>query len=275
MPELPEVETVRRGLAPILVGHRIIRLAMHRPDLRRAMPRNLSNAVTGRRVEALERRAKYLLARLDGGQTLIVHLGMTGRWFVSAADRPRNIHDHVVMDLDDGTHIVFNDARRFGHIDLVKTPADLIAYPPLMGLGPEPLDDAFDGGVLYKALATRRTSLKALLMDQKRVAGLGNIYVCEALFRARLNPAKSGTGVTKKQANLLAASIKAVLTEAIESGGSTLRDYVNAAGAAGYFQHRFDVYDREGKPCVNDASHTICRIAQGGRSTFYCPVCQR
>jgi formamidopyrimidine-DNA glycosylase len=275
MPELPEVETVRRGLAPVLVGHRIAHLAMHRPDLRRAMPRDLKKALTGRRVDALDRRAKYLLARLDDGKTLVVHLGMTGRWFVPPADRPPNLHDHVVIDLDDGTRVVFNDARRFGHIDLVRTPADLAHYPPLAGLGPEPLEAAFDGPGLYAALARRRTSLKALLMDQRVVAGLGNIYVCEALFRARLDPAGHGSAITRKQANLLAASIKAVLAEAIESGGSTLRDYVNAAGAAGYFQHKFDVYDREGKPCVNDPSHTIARVTQGGRSTFYCPRCQR
>ena len=275
MPELPEVETVRRGLAPVLVGRRIARLTMNRPDLRRPMPPGLAAAVRSRRVEALDRRAKYLLARLDDGQILIVHLGMTGRLFVPQPARAANVHDHVTIDLDDGNHIVFNDARRFGQIDLVATQAGLEAYAPLASLGPEPLEVAFDGGVLHDAFGKRRAPLKSLLMDQRVVAGLGNIYVCEGLFRAGLDPGRSGRDVTREEADRLAASIKAVLNEAIASGGSTLRDYVNASGAAGYFQHRFDVYDRGGKPCPADASHTIQRVSQAGRSTFYCPLCQR
>ncbi len=274
MPELPEVETVRCGLAPFLTGRRIARLTMRRPDLRRAMPADLPEAVQGRTVKTLDRRAKYLLARLDDGQTLVLHLGMTGRLFIPAPDRAVNIHDHVTLDLDDGTHIVFNDARRFGQVDLIRTPAELAVYPALALLGPEPLAPGMDGGVLHGAFADRRVPLKSLLMDQRVVAGLGNIYVCEALFRARLDPKRAGSNVTRAEADRLAKSIKAVLLEAIASGGSTLRDYVNAAGAAGYFQHRFDVYDRVGKPCPADPSHTITRISQAGRSTFYCPQCQ-
>ena len=274
MPELPEVETVRRGIAPVLTGRRIDRLEMRRPDLRRAMPTGLAGAVQGRRIVSVDRRAKYLLVRLDDGQVLIVHLGMTGRLFVPSPDRAVNVHDHVMLHLDDGTEIVFNDARRFGQVDLVSDEAALEFYAPLAALGPEPLDDAFDGPTLYRALKDRKPSLKALLMDQRVVAGLGNIYVCEALFRARLDPARAGSSVTRGEAGRLAAAIKAVLNAAIESGGSTLRDYVNAAGAAGYFQHRFDVYDRDGEPCRVDPAHKIARIVQGGRSTFYCPSCQ-
>ena len=274
MPELPEVETVRRGMEPLLAGRRIERLVQNRADIRRALPQEFAASLEGRRFLSLTRRAKYLLATLDSGKVLVIHLGMTGRFFVAAHAREPNIHDHVTFALDNGAQVIFNDARRFGHMDLLD--ADGIEGDPLFrDLGPEPLDQAFTGKVLLAALAHRKTPLKSALMDQRTVAGLGNIYVCEALFRSRLNPARLAGAVTAKQADLLAGAIKAVLLAAIDSGGSTLRDYVNAQGAAGYFQHHFDVYDREGEVCVNNPKHIIRRITQAGRSTFYCAACQR
>ena len=280
MPELPEVETVRRGLEPVLVGHVIAHADVRRPDLRRPFPPGLADRLTGARVAALRRRSKYLLADLGGGDTLLVHLGMSGRVLVSGAPigafhhahpGPEK-HDHVVLDLDDGARLTFNDARRFGLIDLVPTPA-LDAHPLLAGLGPEPLGNAFSAATLAPRLANRFAPIKAILLDQRVVAGLGNIYVCEALWRARISPLREAGAVTPEETETLVAAIRAVLTEAIAAGGSSLRDYRRADGELGYFQHSFSVYGREGAPCPR-GDGTIARVVQSGRSSFFCPACQ-
>ena len=281
MPELPEVETVRRGLEPVLVGHVIAHADVRRPDLRRPFPPGLAARLTGARVAALRRRSKYLLADLDGGDTLLVHLGMSGRVLVSGAPigafhhahpAPEK-HDHVVLDLDDGARLTFNDARRFGLIDLVPTPS-LDAHPLLAGLGPEPLGNAFSAATLGPRLANRFAPIKAILLDQRVVAGLGNIYVCEALWRARISPLREAGAVTPEETDTLVAAIRAVLTEAIAAGGSSLRDYRRADGELGYFQHSFSVYGREGEPCPR-GDGTIARVVQSGRSSFFCPACQK
>ena len=280
MPELPEVETVRRGLEPVLVGHVIAHADVRRPDLRRPLPPGLAARLTGARVAALRRRSKYLLADLDGGDTLLVHLGMSGRVLVSGAPigafhhahpAPEK-HDHVVLDLDDGARLTFNDARRFGLIDLVPTPS-LDAYPLLAGLGPEPLGNAFSAAALAPRLANRFAPIKAILLDQRVVAGLGNIYVCEALWRARISPLREAGAVTPEETETLVAAIRAVLTDAIAAGGSSLRDYRQADGELGYFQHSFSVYGREGAPCPR-GDGIVARVVQSGRSSFFCPGCQ-
>jgi formamidopyrimidine-DNA glycosylase len=274
MPELPEVETVRRGLAPVLDGRTITHVALRREGLRKPFPAGLARKVNGKKVLSVDRRAKYLLVTLSGGSVLIIHLGMTGRLFVRPADHENNIHDHMELTLDNGAAIVFNDARRFGQVDLIDDD-ELDTYPAFKAMGPEPLEASFTPAMLAAELAGRKTSFKAALMDQRTVAGLGNIYVCEALFRSRIDPRRLAGTMSKAEAGRLVPAIREVLNEAIASGGSTLRDYVNARGAAGYFQHRFDVYDRDGKPCRNNAAHVIRRIVQNGRSTFYCPKCQK
>jgi formamidopyrimidine-DNA glycosylase len=277
MPELPEVETVCRGLRPALVGKRIARVRVMRPDLRWPLPEGLGQALTGRRVEAIDRRAKYILARLDDGNLLLAHLGMTGSMRVRPVDPARALlpHDHVVLETDDGISITFHDPRRFGMIDLVAA-GQMANHKLLSGLGPEPLDATFTASVLSVALAGKRTPIKAALLDQSVVAGLGNIYVCEALYRARIAPRRLAQTVAGARAARLVPAIKTVLEAAIESGGSTLRDYVQADGGLGYFQHRFDVYDREGQGCQRcGAAHEVKRIVQSGRSTFYCGNCQR
>jgi formamidopyrimidine-DNA glycosylase len=281
MPELPEVETIRRGLAIALEGRRLARVVQRRPDLRFPLPRGFARKLTGRRIVEIGRRAKYLLARLDNGTTLICHLGMTGRMIVGrAADAlPYEKHDHVIFQAEDGTEVRFNDARRFGAMDLVRTDA-LDRHPLLAGLGPEPLDEAFTGDVLAGALAGKRTPIKAALLDQRVVAGLGNIYVSEALFWARLAPGRPAMTVQGRRAGLLVQSIRKVLTEAIAAGGSSLRDYVRTDGELGYFQHRWAVYEKQGERCPGcscDISRTggIRRMVQSGRSTFYCPRRQR
>ena len=280
MPELPEVETVRRGLEPVLTGHVIARADVRRPDLRRPFPPGLAAHLTGARVLALRRRSKYLLADLDRGETLIVHLGMTGRVLVSGAQvgafhhphpAPEK-HDHVVLDLDDGARLTFNDARRFGLIDLTPTPA-LDAHPLLAGLGPEPLGNAFSAATLAARMANRIAPVKAILLDQRVVAGLGNIYVCEALWRARLSPLREAGAVTPAETETLVTAIRAVLADAIAAGGSSLRDYRQADGELGYFQHSFSVYGREGQPCPR-GDGTVARVVQSGRSSFFCPTCQ-
>lgn len=281
MPELPEVETVRRGLVGVLEGRRIARVAARRPDLRVAFPPDFAARLEGRRVTALDRRAKYLLARLDDGWVWAIHLGMSGRMTVGRPDTlpPLDLHDHVVIDTEDGAEIRFRDPRRFGLMALVE--CDRLADHPLFkGLGPEPLAPEFDGSRLALALKGRRTSIKAALLDQRLVAGLGNIYVCEALFRSGLSPRRMAGRVQGGRAAELAAAIVAVLTDAIAAGGSSLRDHRQPSGELGYFQHRFAVYYREGKPCPGctcDVKLTggIRRIIQGGRSTFYCPRRQR
>jgi len=292
MPELPEVETVRRGLAPVMLGARIDKVDLHRADIRFPFPSSFAARLTGQRIVDLKRRAKYLLFELDGGETLIAHLGMSGsfRMEKTVASTPGKFHherskdpkhDHVVLVLDNGWVITYNDPRRFGFMDLGPTET-LEQHPRVRGLGAEPLAPEFDAARLAQLLASSRAPLKSALLDQKRIAGLGNIYVCEALFRARLAPTRSASifadarGAPTKAAKAVSDAIRAVLEEAVEAGGSTLRDHRQANGELGYFQHVFKVYDREGLPCLRPRCRGIIkRIAQGGRSTFYCPVCQR
>jgi len=292
MPELPEVETVRRGLEPAMVGARIAKVELRRGDIRFPFPPRFRERLAGQRIAALARRAKYLLFQLDGGETLIAHLGMSGSFRIDAAatttpgafhrERSKDPkHDHVALHLDNGSIVTYNDPRRFGFMDLIRSEA-LETHPRLSGLGDEPLAPQFDASRLAKLFAGSRAPLKAALLDQKRIAGLGNIYVCEALFRARLSPFRpagilaDARGVPTRAAAALAKAIRAVLEEAIEAGGSTLRDHRRADGELGYFQHAFVVYDREGSPCPRPRCRgTIARIAQSGRSTFWCPVCQK
>ena len=283
MPELPEVETVRAGLAPSMEGAVIARATVNRPDLRWPFPDRMAERLTGVRVERLRRRSKYILADLDSGETLLIHLGMSGRMTVSGDplgvflhDHPQpEKHDHVVFDMENGARITFNDPRRFGAMDLFAT-ADGEAHPLLASIGPEPLGNAFAEPYLIAALKPRRTPIKTALLDQHVVAGLGNIYVCEALFRAGIDPTRRCDRVAGHRIGSLVPIIRDVLSEAIEAGGSSLKDYRQADGELGYFQHRFRVYGREGEPCRTDGCGTaIRRIVQSGRSTFYCPQCQR
>ncbi len=279
MPELPEVETVRRGLMPRLVGRRVVRLQQRRLDLRVPLPAKFASKVEGRGVTGIDRRAKYLLIRLDDGQTLIVHLGMSGRMTLydaeTAASHPLDRHDHVVFDMDDGWQVRFNDARRFGLMVLVADEV-LATHKLFKGMGPEPLDDAFDGNVLAARLAGRKTPIKAALLDQKTLVGVGNIYACEALFLAGISPRRSAHTIKGERAGRLVAAIKKVLLRSIEDGGSTLRDHVQPGGELGYFQTRFNVYDRAGIACpTRDCGQTVRRLVQAGRSTFYCARCQR
>ena len=280
MPELPEVETVCRGLAPHLEGRTLVCVQQRRPNLRFPFPPQFCERLTGRRVESVRRRAKYILIHLDDGTVLIAHLGMSGRMIITPQAPPEyGTHDHVVLETDSGTVVTFNDARRFGLMDL--TMADALAEHPLLRtLGPEPLGNQFSGPVLAERLAGKMTSIKAALLDQTVVAGLGNIYVSEALFLSRLSPTRIAATVTGAKADRLATAIREVLGRAIEAGGSSLRDYRQASGELGYFQHQFSVYDREGQPCPGcacDVGKTggIQRIVQAGRSTFYCPQRQR
>jgi formamidopyrimidine-DNA glycosylase len=276
MPELPEVETVLRGLAPRLEGRRIAQLSVRCAELRRPLPARFAERLRGRLMRRLERRGKYLLFHLDDGHTLIGHLGMSGRLFIDATHaREPARHDHLLFETDDGTRFVFNDTRRFGLFDIAETAA-LDRHPLLRRLGPDPLGDAFDGATLGAALAGRKAAIKTLLLDQGVVAGIGNIYACESLFRARLSPRRKGASVAGARAERLAHAVKTVLNEAIAAGGSSLRDYVQASGEPGYFQHRFAVYRRDGEPCPTGAEgHLVRRIVQGGRATFFCPRCQR
>ncbi|TCP39123.1 bifunctional DNA-formamidopyrimidine glycosylase/DNA-(apurinic or apyrimidinic site) lyase [Rhodovulum marinum] len=283
MPELPEVETVRRGLAPAVEGDVIARARVNRPDLRWPFPDRMAERLTGARVIRLGRRSKYLLADLSTGETLVWHLGMSGRVLVSGRmlgdyvhDHPAPAkHDHVVFDMGRGARITFNDARRFGAMDLVATDR-VESHWLLAGLGPEPLGNAFDEPYLVARLRGRMTPIKAALLDQRVVAGLGNIYVCEALHRAGISPRRKAGRIAAPRVAGLVPVIRQVLAEAIEAGGSSLRDYRQADGELGYFQHAFRAYGREGAPCPADGcTGTIARIVQSGRSTFYCPQCQR
>src|SRR6266851_2576057 len=263
MPELPEVETIRRGLALRISGRRIVRAELRRPDLRRPFPPMLATRLEGALIGALSRRGKYLLIELDDTGLLLLHLGMSGRITAAGPELPAVKHDHVILTLDDGTVVRFNDPRRFGLIDYIERGA-AASHPLLAGMGPEPLEPGFDGAYLDRALAGKLTPIKAALLDQRIVAGLGNIYVCEALYRAGLSPRR------------LAAAIRDVLGEAIEAGGSSLRDYVQANGELGYFQHRWAVYGREGEPCSGcTCAEGVRRIVQSGRSTFFCAKRQR
>ncbi|GGO60998.1 DNA-(apurinic or apyrimidinic site) lyase [Roseovarius pacificus] len=283
MPELPEVETVRRGLVPAMEGAVIASAQVNRPDLRWPFPENMAARLTGQRVTALRRRSKYILADLSGGESLLIHLGMSGRMTVSGDplgqfhhDHPTpQKHDHVVFDMDNGARITFNDPRRFGAMDLMDTAA-ADTHPLLAKLGPEPLGNAFDESYLADALKTRNTPIKSALLDQRIVAGLGNIYVCEALYRAGISPKRRARNISRARAAALVPIIRDVLRDAIRAGGSSLRDFRQADGELGYFQHSFDVYDREGQPCrTPGCTNTIHRIVQSGRSSFYCPSCQR
>ena len=276
MPELPEVETVRRGLAADIADRRIARAEARRPDLRRPFPPRLAERLAGRQIVNYGRRGKYLLLGLDNGETMIAHLGMSGRMTISHGNRPPlEKHDHFVVDFDDNVRLVYSDPRRFGVIDMAGA-GDLERHPLLATMGPEPLSDAFDGQALAKALKGRKTPIKAALLDQRVVAGVGNIYACEALFRAGISPRRSAHTVQAGRAGRLAAAVRAVLEDAIAAGGSTLKDYARTDGELGYFQHRFSVYDREGAPCPDcDCDKAIARIVQSGRSTFYCPTRQR
>lgn len=280
MPELPEVETVRRGLAPHLVGRRIVRVDQRRPDLRWPMPPDLVQVLTGALVTDLRRRSKYILADLDRDASLLLHLGMSGRVRIEGEGLGRfhhdpavlPKHDHLVLVTEDGTTITLNDARRFGAVDLVRDGS----HPLLAALGPEPFDEDFTPERLGAALAGKKTPIKAALLDQRIIAGLGNIYVCEALFRAGIHPTRAAGRIGPDRMARLHAAIREVLLLAIEAGGSSLRDHRQTTGELGYFQHSFRVYGREGQPCLrNGCGGVVRRIVQGGRSTWYCPVCQR
>jgi formamidopyrimidine-DNA glycosylase len=268
MPELPEVETTVRGLARVIEGRRIRRVEARRADLRRSFPEDLGQRLTGARVTGLGRRAKYGLIHTDRDDTMVFHLGMSGSWRINHS-RPEK-HDHLLLETDEGTRLTLNDPRRFGSVDLVPT-RELQTWPPLVALGPEPFD--LDALELKRRLAGRSAAIKLLLLDQAIAAGLGNIYVCEALYRARIHPARAGGSISLQRFERLVAAIKEVIEEAIAAGGSTLRDFASPDGELGYFSKTFDVYDREGRAC--GCGGTVRRIVQSGRSTFYCPACQR
>lgn len=286
MPELPEVETVRRGLAPVLEGARLSRVEARRPDLRFPLPDGFVQRLTGARIDRLDRRAKYLLARLDRGDTLVMHLGMTGRFEIEGADRSRpgkfrltaptdDKHAHVVFETEDGGRVTYYDARRFGFMGLIPTDR-LDGHPWFAGMGPEPLGGDFNSDHLAAAFKGKSQTIKVSLLDQRTVAGLGNIYVCEALHAAHIHPQKAAGKVSLPRLRGLAEAIREVLQRAIAAGGSTLRDFAASDGALGYFQHSFCVYGREGEPCPRETcSGVVKRIVQGGRSTFFCPVCQK
>jgi formamidopyrimidine-DNA glycosylase len=274
MPELPEVETVARGLAHRLEGRRLVKAETRRGDLRWPFPKGFARKLTGRRVLKVRRRAKYIVMELDDGNALLAHLGMSGRMLLTKG-RPAELdaHDHVILETDEGWCLRFNDARRFGMMDLVPL-AKLEQHKLLKGIGPEPLGNAFNAPVLAAALKGKKTSIKAAILDQKVVAGIGNIYASEALFRARISPKRLAYTVQGERVEMLAQAIKDVLRDAIAAGGSSLRDYVQADGELGYFQHQWRVYDKEATPCPNCGT-PIRRIVQGARSTFYCPKDQR
>jgi len=293
MPELPEVETVRRGLQPVMEGAKIVKAEARRKDLRFPFQKDFVARLTGQTVTGLGRRAKYLLADLGSGDVLLMHLGMSGSFRVVKDDEqrgpgkfhhPRNedrVHDHVVFHMSSGASVIFNDPRRFGYMKIIARKA-LGDEPLLNGLGPEPLGNEFDAKMLAQSCANKKTSLKAALLDQRMVAGLGNIYVCEALYRSQLSPRRlAATLATKKgeptdHARRLVNAIHAVLNQAIKAGGSSLRDHRQTTGELGYFQHSFQVYDREGEKCQTaGCSGIVRRFSQNGRSTFWCPKCQK
>ncbi len=277
MPELPEVETVRRGLAAVMEGRRLAGVTVRHGDLRRPLPDGFAERLEGRSVVRIGRRAKYLLLELDDGGVLLIHLGMSGHVLIDpagAAERTPGKHEHVVFEVDNGTRICYSDPRRFGLMDLIDGGA-MDEYPLLAHLGPEPTGDDFTGPVLAARLKGRHSPIKAALLDQRLVAGLGNIYVCESLFRAGISPRRSAHTVQGGRADRLAAAIREVLAAAIKAGGSTLRDHVAPSGEIGYFQHSFKVYGCEGAPCpTKGCGAAIGRLVQSGRSTFFCSRCQ-
>lgn len=289
MPELPEVETVRLGLQPVLEGYVLTDVVTRRGDLRVPFPLDFAGRTKGRKVTLLRRRAKYILADLDSGESLVIHLGMSGRMSVYSSGKQRRIgsyvydkapegagngkHDHVVFETDAPARIIFNDHRRFGLMTLVNTER-LDEDKLFKGMGIEPLSRAFDTAYLAQALYGKKTPVKSALLDQRTIAGLGNIYVCEALFRAKISPKRLAGSIKKDRLPPLVTAIKKVLKDAIAAGGSTLRDHAQATGDPGNFQHHFLVYGREGKPCKLGCKGTVKRIVQAGRSTFYCPKCQ-
>ena len=283
MPELPEVETVRRGLLPVMEGARVVRADVNRPDLRWPLPERMAERVSGTRVMALRRRSKYLLADLSSGETLLVHLGMSGRILISGdapgAFRNRHAihdrHDHVVFHMEGGARVTFNDPRRFGAMDLVATET-AEQHKRLAGIGPEPLGNDFDEVYLTSTLKGRRTTIKSALLDQRVVAGLGNNYVCEVLHRSGVSPTRRVSRLAARRIAGLVPNVRDVLSEAIAAGGSSLRDFRQADGELGYFQHTFRVYGRDGDPCVKPGcGGRIVRTVQSGRSSFHCPKCQR
>ena len=283
MPELPEVETVLRGISPILEGNQIDYAQVNRPDLRRPFPNNLAKRLKNRKINFLHRRSKYILIDLSEGETLIMHLGMSGRIMISqkvAGTFHHNTnhsqkHDHFVLHLKDNHQLTFNDPRRFGVIDLLRT-ENLELSGMLSQIGPEPLSNSFNEAYFVSTLRLKKTNIKSALLDQRVVAGLGNIYVCEALFRAGISPKRQALRISHKKLSSLVPIIKEILLEAISSGGSSLRDFRNASGDLGYFQHSFDVYGREDQDCYNtECDSKIKRITQAGRSSFYCSNCQR
>lgn len=283
MPELPEVETVRRGLLGAMEGAVISRAEVRRPDLRWPFPDRMAERLTGQTVMALRRRSKYILCDLSSGETLLIHLGMSGRMTVSGDplgqfvhDHPMpEKHDHVVFYMDNGARVTFNDPRRFGAMDLLPTNgAD--AHKLLASIGPEPLGNTFSEPYLVEALKGKNTPVKSALLDQRIVAGLGNIYVCEALFRAGISPKRKAGQISAARVASMVPIIRQVLSDAIAAGGSSLKDFRQADGELGYFQHSFDVYGREGEPCrTAGCASTIQRVVQGGRSSFFCPTCQK
>ena len=275
MPELPEVETVCRGLRTRILGKRIEQVEVRRPDLRIPFPDDFELRLTGRRIESINRRAKYILARMDDGTILICHLGMSGRLLISDAPVSPGPHDHVLIHLNTGECVVMNDVRRFGLMTL-SSESELESHPLLAGLGPEPLPNRFNGPYLSGVLKGRQTPIKSALLDQRVVAGVGNIYACEALYHARVSPRRLAASVSGRRAERLVPALKSVLQDAIAAGGSSLRDFVQTSGELGYFQHQWAVYGREGEPCPEcDCDEGIRRIVQSGRSTFLCPTRQR
>ncbi len=284
MPELPEVETVLRGLEPVIVGAQIIRAEVNRPDLRWPFPHSMAKRLQGARVLSLRRRSKYIMAALSTGETLLIHLGMSGRILLQHQSTPgvfhrscvpQNAHDHVILHFNNGETVIFNDPRRFGAMDLINTD-EVEKHWLLIHLGPEPLGNSFHGNYLASKLHGRKLTVKSALLDQKIVSGLGNIYVCEALFRAGISPKRKAGHISKTRLDILVRVIRDVLSAAIASGGSSLRDFRQTDGELGYFQHTFQVYDRAGEACLRDGCEgVISRVSQSGRSSFYCPQCQR
>jgi formamidopyrimidine-DNA glycosylase len=276
MPELPEVETVCRGLAPVLEGRRLAKVTLRRRDLRIPFPKDLVARAEGRRVERIFRRAKYIVMALEGGDALVAHLGMSGRMtVVKDKTTPLSAHDHVVFTTEDGAEVRFNDPRRFGLLTIAPV-ADLDSHKLFSHMGPDPLTEAFTPAALSAALKGRKTSIKAALLDQRIVVGVGNIYACESLYLAGISPKRKAGTVAGARAALLVPAIREVLKQAIAAGGSSLRDHVQPSGELGYFQHAWKVYGREGEPCAcQEKRGLVKRIVQGGRSTFFCPECQK